>query len=162
MGLTSRAHVPRWLVALLSANVSAAAVGYLAKLMSPPTKKVEVRAFQLSWTEDFGSIFLKDRAVCTLCFENVVCRTSSVKCYFETKHERSFKENGDKAESIHLAVSRYGKHYRIAHCITKNGKPFTDGEYIMEAFLGCSEAPFKGLPNNKGHSHFSKKCSATH
>ena len=37
--------------------------------------------------------------MCTLCFENV-CRTSSVKRHFETKHERSFKDQADKGESI--------------------------------------------------------------
>ena len=109
----------------------------------------------------------KDRAVCTLCFENVVCRTSSVKRHFETKHETAFKDQADKAESIKRAVSRYGKQastlkdfataknhateasYRIAHCIAKHGKPFTDGEYIKEAFLSCSDVLFENLPNKE-------------
>lgn len=68
-----------------------------------------VAAFQSSWTQEFGFVFLKDRAVCTLCCENVVCRTSSVKRYFEMKHEKSFKDQADKAESIKRAVSRYDK-----------------------------------------------------
>ena len=123
-------------------------------MATPPAKKAEVRAFQPSWTEEFGFVSQKDRAVCTLCFENVVCRTSSVKRHFETKHETAFKDQAHKAESIKRAVSRYGKQastlkdfataknhateasYRIAHCIAKHGKPFTDGEYIKEAI--CS------------------------
>lgn len=109
----------------------------------------------------------KDRAVCTLCLENVVCRTSSVKHHFETKHKKTFKDVADKAESIKRAVSRYGKQantlkvfatakdhateasYHIANCIAKRGKPFTDGEYIKEAFICSSDVLFYGLPNKK-------------
>ena len=108
-----------------------------------------------------------DRAVCTLCLESVVCRTTSVKRHYETKHENSFKDESDKAESLKRAVSRYGKQtqalktfvtaknhateasYRIAHCIAKRGKPFTDGEYIKEAFLSSSAVLFDGLPNKE-------------
>ena len=114
--------------------------------------------------------------MCTLCCENVVCRTSSVKRHFETKHEKTFKDQADKVESIKRAVSRYEKQassfkvfttakdhgteasYRIAYCIAKHGKPFTDGEFIKEAFLSCSDALFESLPNkvtNQGHSHVS-------
>ena len=39
--------------------------------------------------------------------------------------------------------------YRIAHCIAKHGKPFTDGEFIKEAFLSCSDALFESLPNKE-------------
>lgn len=136
-------------------------------MAAPPAKKADVRAFQPSWTQDFAFVFLKDRAVCTLCFENVVCRTSSVKRHFETKHEKTFKDQADKAESIKRAVSRYEKQasylkvfataqnhateasYCIAHCIAKHGKPFTDGEYIKEAFLSCSNTLFANLPNKE-------------
>jgi hypothetical protein len=38
-----------------------------------------------------------------------VCRTSSVKRHFETKHEKTFKDQADKVESIKRAVSRYEK-----------------------------------------------------
>uniref|UniRef100_UPI00358FEE4E general transcription factor II-I repeat domain-containing protein 2-like n=1 Tax=Myxine glutinosa TaxID=7769 RepID=UPI00358FEE4E len=138
-------------------------------MATPLAKKAEVkvRAFQPSWTEEWGFVFQKNRAVCALCFENVVCQTSSVKRHFETKHEKTFKDQADKAESIKRAVSRYGKQantlkifaiaknhttearYRIAHCIAKRGKPFTDGEYIKEAFLCSSEVLFEGLPNKE-------------
>ncbi|XP_065148348.1 general transcription factor II-I repeat domain-containing protein 2-like [Paramisgurnus dabryanus] len=39
--------------------------------------------------------------------------------------------------------------YQIANCIAKRGKPFTDGEYIKDAFLSCSEVLFDGLPNKE-------------
>ena len=105
--------------------------------------------------------------MCILCCENVVCRTSSVKRHFETKHEKTFKDQADKVESIKRAVSRYEKQassfkvfttakdhgteasYCIAHCIAKHGKPFTDGEFIKEAFLSCSDALFESLPNKE-------------
>ena len=129
--------------------------------------KVNVRAFQPSWTEQWGFVFQKDRAVCTLCLENVVCRTSSVKRHFETKHEKTFKDVADKAESVKHAVSRYGKQantlkvfatakdhatkasYHIANCIAKRGKPFSDGEYIKEPFICSSDVLFDGLPNKE-------------
>lgn len=78
-------------------------------MAAPAAKKAKTRAFQSTWTREFGFVFLKDRAVCTLCCENVVCRTSSVKRHFETKHEKTFKDQADKAESIKRAVSRYDK-----------------------------------------------------
>ena len=75
----------------------------------PLAKKTKVRAFQTSWEEDYVFVFHKDHTVCTLCFENVVCRTSSVQRNFETRHERSFKDQADKGELIKPAVSRYEK-----------------------------------------------------
>ena len=82
------------------------------------------------------------------------------------KHEKTFKDQAHKAESIKRAVSRYDKQassfkvfttaknhrtqagYRIAHCIAKHGKPFTPGKFIKEAFHSCSDALFEHLPNN--------------
>ena len=87
-----------------------------------------------------------------------MCRTSSVKRHFETKHEKTFKDQADKAESIKHAVTRYDKQasslkvfpsvkshgtkasYHIAHCIAKHEKPFMDGKSIKEALLSCSDA----------------------
>lgn len=127
--------------------------------------KIDVRSFQSSWTDDFGFIQKNDRAVCALCCENVVCRTSSVKRHFETKHEKTFKDTAEKAEAIKKALSRYEKQtsvlknlsasknnateasYKVALCIAKHGKPFTDGDYIKEAFLDCSEMLFDGISN---------------
>jgi len=51
--------------------------------------KLDVRSFQRSWTADFGFVSRDDLAVCVLCCQNVVCRTSSTKRHFETKHEKS-------------------------------------------------------------------------
>ena len=71
--------------------------------------KLDVRSFQESSTTDFGFIFQDDRAVCVLCCQNSVCRTSSIKWHFETKHEKSFKDNAEKIELLKKTVSRYEK-----------------------------------------------------
>ena len=136
------------------------------KLMASSKKlKLDVRSFQESWTSDFGFVSRDDRAVCTLCCQNVVCRTSSIKRHFETQHEKSFKDDAEKTESLKKAVSPYQKQssifkkaiqstnrttessYKIAEGIAKHGKSFTDGVFVKEAFLGCAEVLFGDLPN---------------
>ena len=37
----------------------------------------------------------------------------------------------------------------IAECIAKRKKPFTNGDYIKEVFVNCSEVLFEDLPNKK-------------
>ena len=56
--------------------------------------KLDVRSFQSSWR---------------LCCESVVCHTSSIQRHFQIKHEKHFKDEVDKAESITRALARYGK-----------------------------------------------------
>ena len=68
-----------------------------------------MRPFQHSWTKDFGFVSQGERAVCALCWENVVCRTSSVRRHFKSKHEKAFKDDADKVEEIMKAVFRYEK-----------------------------------------------------
>uniref|UniRef100_H2Z3U0 DUF4371 domain-containing protein n=1 Tax=Ciona savignyi TaxID=51511 RepID=H2Z3U0_CIOSA len=86
------------------------------------------RSFQESWTSYFGFVSRDERAVCALCCQSVVCRTSSIKRHFETKHEKSFKDDAEKRESLKKAS-------------------FTDGVFVKEAFLGCAEVLFGDLPN---------------
>ena len=50
-----------------------------------------------------------DGSVCAFCCQNVVCETSSVKRYFETKHEKFFKDDADKIESLKKVISPYEK-----------------------------------------------------
>ena len=88
-----------------------------------------------------------------------------MKRHFETKHEKSFKDDAEKIESLKKAVSRYEKqsstfkkvfrstnrtiegNYKAAVAIAKNGKPFIDGVFVQEAFLNCAEVLFDDLPN---------------
>ena len=134
-------------------------------MTEPPAKKPKPRAFQPFWTDEYGFVYVKDRAVCTLCCDNVVCRTSSIKRHFEKHHEKLYKDPAERAEAVKRAVARYNKQssslkvfvnsqghvteasYNLASCIAKHGKPFTDGEYIKEAFLSCAETLFDDLPN---------------
>ena len=36
--------------------------------------------------------------------------------------------------------------YKVAECIARRGKPFTDGDFIKEVFINCSEVLFEDLP----------------
>ena len=105
--------------------------------------KLDVRSFQESWTTDFGFVSREDRAVCVLRCQNIVCRTSSMKRNFETKHAKSFKDDAEKIKSLKKAVSRHENQssifkivisganrttessYKAAECIAQHGKPFT-------------------------------------
>ena len=127
--------------------------------------KSDVRQFQESWTTDFGFVRRNDRAVCALCCENVVCRTSSIKRHFETKHKKLFKDDFEKNEALKKAISCYEKQssifkiaicstnqstessYKVAECIAKRRKPFTNVDFIKEVFINCSEVLFEDLPN---------------
>ena len=103
--------------------------------------------------------------MCVLCCQNIVCRTSSIKRYFETKHEKFLKDDAEKIESLKKAASRYEKQssifkkvisggnrttegsYKAAECTAQHGKPFTDGVLIKEVFLSCADVLFDDLPN---------------
>ena len=94
-------------------------------------------------------------------------RTSSIKRHFETKHKKLFKDDSEKNEALKKAASRYEKQssifkkairstnqttecsyeYKVAECIAKRGKPFTDGDLIKEVFIKCSKVLFEDLPN---------------
>ena len=131
------------------------------------SSKSDVRQFQESWTTDFGFVRRNNRAICALCCENVVCRTSSIERHFETKHKKLIKDDFEKKEALKKVVSRYEKQssifkkairstnqttessYEVAECIAKRGKPFTDGDFIKEVFINCSEVLFEDLSNKK-------------
>ena len=83
----------------------------------------------------------------------------------KTKHEKSFKNDAEKIESLKKAISRSEKQsnifkkvirsanstiegsYKVAKVIARNGKPFTDGMFVKEVFLNFAEALFDDLPN---------------
>ena len=69
--------------------------------------KLDVKSFQESWTTDIGFVSRDDLALRVLYCQNIVCRTLSIKRHFETKHEKSFKDNAEKVESLKKAVFRY-------------------------------------------------------
>ena len=111
----------------------------LTAMSAAKRSKLDARQFQESWVTDFGFASSKDRVVCTRCYENVVCRTSSTKRHFETQRKKLFKDNSEKNEALKKAVSRYEKQsssfkkavrstkqttessYEVAECIAKRG-----------------------------------------
>ena len=87
--------------------------------------------------------------------------------HFETKHEKFFKDDAEKIESLKKAAFRYEKQssifkkvifganrttessYKAAECIAQHGKLFTDGVFIQESFLICADVLFDDLRNKK-------------
>lgn len=100
----------------------------VTKMSAPKKTKVDVHSFQPSWTDTFGFIQKKDRAVCAFCYESVVCRTSSVR-HFETKHEKTFLDKADKTESIKKAGAGYEKQSSVSKCLSVSKNQATGGSY---------------------------------
>ena len=71
------------------------------------SKNLIKRSFQETFTNEYGFIQQKDRAVCALCCESVVCRTSSVLRHYETKQEYKFKISEEKSEAIKRVISGF-------------------------------------------------------
>ena len=82
--------------------------------------KLDVGSLKEFRTTDFGFVSRDDQTVCALCCQNVVCRTSSIKRHFETKHEKSFKDDAEKIESLKKAVSRYEKQSNIPKTVIRS------------------------------------------
>ena len=74
-------------------------------MMTQKRQKLDIRSFQDFWTIEYGFIQQKDRPVCTLCCETVMCCTSSVQRHYQTKHQSMFKNSEEKSEAIKRAVS---------------------------------------------------------
>jgi len=126
-------------------------------MMTQKRQKLDIRSFQDFWTIEYGFIQQKDRPVCTLCCETVMCCTSSVQRHYQTKHQSMFKNSEEKSEAIKRAVSGYKKQtsifsqvigtkykatecsYKIAQCVASKAKTFTDGEFVKETFLSSAE-----------------------
>jgi hypothetical protein len=132
--------------------------------MTQKRQKLDILLFQDFLTNEYGFIQQKDRAVCALCCETVVCRTSSVQRHYQTKHQSMFKNSEKKSEAIKRAVSGYKKQtsifsqvigtknkatecsHKIAQRVASKAKPFTDGEFV-KATLSSAEILFSDLTN---------------
>ncbi|XP_013358567.1 PREDICTED: uncharacterized protein LOC102022594 isoform X3 [Chinchilla lanigera] len=99
------------------------------------------RSFQQAWTESFGVIERNGKALCILCSESVVCRTSSVRRHFDTNH-KSVAELGEterkeflegKLRKCHSQYLSFCNHlsksnhltaasFQISLCIVKHDK----------------------------------------
>lgn len=124
------------------------------------------RSFQETWTESFGVIERNGKALCILCSESVVSRTSSVRRHFDTNH-KSVAELGEaerkefldgKLRQYHsqsLSFCNYlsktnhltDASFQISLCIAKHGKPLSDGDFIKTTMLAGSNSLFHDFPN---------------
>ncbi|XP_072006342.1 general transcription factor II-I repeat domain-containing protein 2-like [Engystomops pustulosus] len=124
------------------------------------------RSFQEAWTESYGMIERNGKALCVLCNESVVCRTSSVRRHFDTNHKtvaeleeterKKFLEGQlRKHHSQHLSFTNYlsktnyltAASFKMSLCIAKHGKPLSDGEIVKEALLSGSNSLFHDFQN---------------
>ena len=137
--------------------------------MSSENKKQKLsssssRGFQSWWTEDYGMICSNDKAVCVLCSNTVVCRTSSVKRHFETNHkDLNLKAKEEQKQVISKALKEKkiqssnlmkfiggssnvtAASYIVSNEIAKHGKPFSDGQFIKQAWLECAPVLFENF-----------------
>ncbi|XP_013930323.1 PREDICTED: uncharacterized protein LOC106555913 [Thamnophis sirtalis] len=134
--------------------------------MSAAKKAGSGRSFREAWTESFGMIEHNGKALCTLCKESVVCRTSSVKRHFNTNH-KSVAELGaterkefleGKLRNYHLQSPSFSDFlskknhltaasFQISLCIAKHGKTLSDGDIIKTAMLSKCNSLFHDFPN---------------
>jgi hypothetical protein len=64
---------------------------------------------------------------------------TAVSCY--KKQSKFFKK------AIQSSNQTIESSYEIASCIAKHGKPFSDGDFLKDAFISCSNVLFNDLPN---------------
>ncbi|XP_070614862.1 general transcription factor II-I repeat domain-containing protein 2A-like [Erythrolamprus reginae] len=123
------------------------------------------RSFQEAWTESFGVVEHNGKALCILCNESVVCRTSSVKRHLDTKHKsvaglgeterKEFLEGklteysqspsfcNDLSTTDHMTTASF----QISPCLAKQGKPLSNEDIIEMAMLSGSNSLFHDFPN---------------
>ena len=94
-------------------------------------------------------ISINDKAICVLCSNTVVCRTSSVKWHFETNHKdlnlkmkeeqkevifKAFKERQIQSSNLMKFIGGSSNvaaaSYIVSNEIAKHGKPFSDEQFI--------------------------------
>lgn len=110
----------------------------------------------------------KNNALCALCGNTVVCRTSSVKRHYETTHSFLLsKSDSEQKEYIAREVKNknlqsnsfttFLKHtnylvaasFEVSKTIATHSKPFSDGDYIKEAFIKCAPHLFEDFQNKE-------------
>jgi hypothetical protein len=124
------------------------------------------RNFQEWWIFKYGMIFKNNKALCVLCSESVVCRTSSVKRHFETIHKTLLTKSADELKCfISRALSNkdaqndklikfvkksdnlVSASFDVAKSIAVRGKPFNDGDFIKMSWLDCADNLFQDFDN---------------
>ena len=137
--------------------------------MSRENKKLKLssfssRGFQSWWTEEYGMISSDDKAVCVLCCNKVVCRTSSVKRHFKTNHKDLYLKTKEERREIISKACKEKKmrssnlmkfivgssnvtaaSYIVSNEIAKHVKPFSEGQFIKQAWLECAPVLFENF-----------------
>ena len=124
--------------------------------MSRENKKLKLstsssKGFQSWWTEEYGMISSDDKAICVLCCNKVVCRTSSVKHHFETNHKDLYLKTKEEQKEIISKVCKKkiqssnlmkfiggssnvtAASYIVSKEIAKHVKPFSERQFIKQA-----------------------------
>ena len=116
------------------------------------TKKDSGRSFQEAWTESFGVIERNGKALCIICTESVVCRTSSVRRHFNTNHKSVAKLGETEKKEFLVQLRQYHSQsvsfcnylswtnylinasFQISLCLAKHGKPSLMGILSKQRF----------------------------
>lgn len=118
------------------------------------------------WTEKYGVIERNNKAFCCLCNDAVVSRSFNVKRHFETNHKPLIELSEDaRKEFINRKLKQYegqtkgfkkvfatknnitAASYHVAYCVAKHGKPISEGDFVKEVFLACTDTLFEDFPN---------------
>ena len=137
--------------------------------MSRENKKLKLsssssRGFQSWWTEEYGIISSDDKAICVLCCNKVVCRTSSVKRHFETNQKDLYLKTKEEQREIISKACKEKKmqssnlmkfiggssdvtaaSYIVSKEIAKHVKSFSEGQFIKQAWLECAPVLFESF-----------------
>ncbi|XP_076308667.1 uncharacterized protein LOC143224092 [Tachypleus tridentatus] len=109
-----------------------------------------------------------DKALCILCSERVMCRTSSVKWHYETVHKwLCNKDEQEQKEHISRGVGNNNMQsnvlmkfvsgssnlvaasFEISKIIAQHENPLNGGEYIKESWLKWTTFLFDGFPEKE-------------
>lgn len=123
------------------------------------------RAFQEWWTERYGMIHRENKALCAMCLESVVCRTSSVK-HYESSHSWLLGKSEDEQKEhisrelkkvisqstsfvnfVKSSSNLVAASFEVSKIIAKHGKLVSDGDYIKEGWLECASYLFEDFKN---------------
>lgn len=124
------------------------------------------RLFHDEWTEKYGVIKQNDKALCCICKEMIIARSYNINRHFVSNHNDLCSMTEDeKCEIIRREVRQQKRQiinfktmfkprnnisaasFHVSHTIAQHGKPLSDGDYLKEAFINCSESLFEDFPN---------------
>ena len=133
-------------------------------MASPKEIRIHIRPFQHSWTKDF-EIASQGEELCVLSVGKMLFAEHQASGDILNQSTRKLSRTMRTKSEIMKAVFRYEKQtsvlkkvsqsknrategsYKVAQRIAKYGKPFTDEDYIKQAFQSCYDVLFDDLPS---------------